>query len=356
MRALSVRRLSQELSERFSLLTGGDRTTLPRQQTMRALIDWSHGLLTPEERVLFARLAIFVGGFTLDSAVSVCGTDDGNIVEPLVSLVDKSLVLTETVDDDVRYRLLESTRQYALEQLQERGEHGSLARRHALTYLALAQRFERDWYTAPDRAWIEQAQLELTTGAPRWNGRLAKTGTQRSRSVSPGHCRAFGIPWRLRKGAAGFELRRDTLRAEAPADVRYQLTVAAAELYAAFGQYRAAVQPAGRALELAKAFGDPLSVAQATDNGGALAGVDRIGEGEAVLHDALQAAEGLNNRACRAAARELRNGHCSRSGDVAGARAFYARALQNYQAIRVERQAASVAGHLAEVEFAGGDP
>src|SRR5581483_10561141 len=132
-------------------------------QTMRALIDWSYELLSPRERVLFSRLGIFVGGFTLEAAVHVCardGTRENHVLEPLVSLVDKSLVLTETVAGDVRYRLLESTRSYALEKLEQRGERERLARRHSMTYLHLAQQLEDDWYTASERAWIAQAEIE----------------------------------------------------------------------------------------------------------------------------------------------------------------------------------------------------
>ena len=356
VRALSVRRLAQELSERFNLLTGGDRTTLPRQQTMRALIDWSHGLLTPEERVLFARLAIFVGGFTLDSAVSVCDSDGGDIVEPLVSLVDKSLVLTETVDDDVRYRLLDSTRLYALEQLQERGEHGSLARRHALSYLALAQRFEQDWYTASDRLWIERAQLELDN----WRAALEwSLGERGDAEIGQRLVGALSRVWYALAPAEGrrwVRAAQETLRDDAPADVRYQLTVTEAEFYAAFGQYKAAIEPAERALQLAKAGGDSLSIARALQTlGGALAGLGRIEEGEAFLHEALAMAEQLGNRRLVALLVGELGTARARSGDVAGARAFYARALQNYQGLGAERQAASVAGHLAEVEFSGGD-
>jgi predicted ATPase len=110
---LSPRQLRERLDQRFRVLTGGSRDVLPRQQTLRALIDWSHDLLDDRERMLFRRLGIFVNGFTLEGAVAVGGGEDLDrldVFDVLASLVDKSLVLAEPEDDSLRYRLLESTR------------------------------------------------------------------------------------------------------------------------------------------------------------------------------------------------------------------------------------------------------
>jgi non-specific serine/threonine protein kinase len=122
---LPVRALSQKLDQRFAILDGGNRTALPRHQTMRALIGWSHDLLDERERTLFRRLGIFVNGFTLDGAVGVCcggGLEEADVFEALGSLVDKSLVLVEKQGVALRYRMLESTRAYACEKLEEAGE------------------------------------------------------------------------------------------------------------------------------------------------------------------------------------------------------------------------------------------
>ncbi len=132
VRMLPPRQLAQKLDERFRVLIGGSRTALPRQQTMRALIDWSHDLLSEPEQRLFRRLAIFVGGWTLDAAEAVC-TDDTldalDAIDLLSSLVDKSLVVAEA--ETARYGLLESTRAFALEKLEQSGEREALMRRHA---------------------------------------------------------------------------------------------------------------------------------------------------------------------------------------------------------------------------------
>ena len=117
---LSPRQLRERLDERFRVLTGGSRDVLPRQQTLRALIDWSHDLLEDRERMLFRRLGIFVNGFTLEAATAIGTSDDldeFDLFDVLASLVDKSLVLAEPAGDALRYRMLESTRAYAREKL-----------------------------------------------------------------------------------------------------------------------------------------------------------------------------------------------------------------------------------------------
>ena len=116
VRALSVPEILDSLHDRFRLLTGGARTAVRRQQTLRASVDWSHALLTEPERVLFRRLAVFLGGFDLDAAETVAGGGDVQryqVLDQLSLLVDKSLVVAEDSRGRTRYRLLETVRQYA---------------------------------------------------------------------------------------------------------------------------------------------------------------------------------------------------------------------------------------------------
>ena len=108
----SAAAIAASLDERFRVLTGGARSALPRQKTLRALIDWSYDLLSEQERVLFRRLAVFAGSFTLDLATAVCASD-ADAFDLLASLVDKSLVQADFARDEMRYRLLESMRAYA---------------------------------------------------------------------------------------------------------------------------------------------------------------------------------------------------------------------------------------------------
>jgi len=133
IKMLSPQQLRNRLDERFRVLTGGSRDVLPRQKTLRALIDWSHDLLDDRERMLFRRLGIFVNGFTLEAATAVGTSDDLDeldLFDVLASLVDKSLVLAEPAGDALRYRILESTRAYAREKLNAAAESNNRALRH----------------------------------------------------------------------------------------------------------------------------------------------------------------------------------------------------------------------------------
>ena len=132
LRSLSVTQILDRLDRRFHLLTGGDRVALPRQQTLRALIDWSYELCSEAERQLWARLAAFPGGFDLDAVESVCGfgdLDPDEVVDILNHLVAKSLVLIERTGETVRYRQLMAVREYGGERLARTGDLGRLKRR-----------------------------------------------------------------------------------------------------------------------------------------------------------------------------------------------------------------------------------
>ena len=141
VRALSLDDILGSLHDRFRLLTGGARTAVRRQQTLRASVDWSHALLTEPERVLFRRLAVFLGGFDLDAAQAVAGTSEVEryqVLDQLSLLVDKSLVIAENATARTRYRLLETVRQYALEKLGESGEAVDVRGRHRNHYMVVA--------------------------------------------------------------------------------------------------------------------------------------------------------------------------------------------------------------------------
>ena len=124
VKVLTPEQIAARLDDRFRLLTGGSRTALPRQQTLRATIDWSYSLLSEEEKTLFRRLAVFVGGWTLEAAESVCGEERGglDILDLLTRLVDKSLVFVEETSGENRYHRLETIRQYSREKFFETDE------------------------------------------------------------------------------------------------------------------------------------------------------------------------------------------------------------------------------------------
>ena len=156
VRALTVEGIEARLDDRFRLLTGGSRTSLPRQQTLRALVEWSHDLLNDAERAAFRRLAVFADGWTLEAAESVVAGEDveeWEVLDLLTSLVDKSLVLTEEADDALRYGMLETIRQYAGERLEEGPEEARRVRDRHAAWL-------RERYRALGRGWFKKADAK----------------------------------------------------------------------------------------------------------------------------------------------------------------------------------------------------
>jgi non-specific serine/threonine protein kinase len=162
--ALSLEQLAARLDDRFRLLTGGSRTALPRQQTLRATLDWSYELLGEPERVLFHRLSVFAGGWTLEAAEAVCageGIAPEEVLDLLAGLVNKSLVSLEEGGVADRYRLLETMRQYARERLVAAGEAGALRDRHLAWYLGVAEQTEWPWPLRHEQAaWLGRLEVE----------------------------------------------------------------------------------------------------------------------------------------------------------------------------------------------------
>ena len=154
--SLSIDEINLRLKDRFKLLTGGSRSALPRQQTLRATLDWSYDLLDAHERTVLNRLGIFSGGFTLAAASAVCSDeaiDEFTIVDRLSHLVARSLVVSETNVTGNRYRLLETTRSYAREKLGTTADMGELERRHARYFREWGARAVDDWIATPDAYW-----------------------------------------------------------------------------------------------------------------------------------------------------------------------------------------------------------
>jgi predicted ATPase/class 3 adenylate cyclase/Tfp pilus assembly protein PilF len=170
VKALPVEQIAARLDDRFRLLTGGSRTALPRQQTLRALIDWSYDLLSEKEGALLRRLSVFVGGWTLVAAESVCAGGDlleSDVLDSLTRLIEKSLVIyeepgtrTDHGSREARYRLLETVRQYGRERLLETGEAEAVRQRHRDWFLGLAEQSCRSDKSLGDAAWMDLLEIE----------------------------------------------------------------------------------------------------------------------------------------------------------------------------------------------------
>jgi predicted ATPase/class 3 adenylate cyclase len=176
VKVLSVDQIAQRLDDRFRLLTGGSRSALPRQQTLRATIDWSYNLLSDAERILLRRLSVFAGGWTLVAAEHVCagdGIDGSAVLDLLAQLVEKSLVIAEEDENGVRYHLLETVRQYGRDRLVEGAEPAAVRNRHLAVFLRLAEEAAPHLLgeAVADRgAWLQRLAVEHDNlrGALEW--------------------------------------------------------------------------------------------------------------------------------------------------------------------------------------------
>jgi non-specific serine/threonine protein kinase len=160
VKLLKPEQIAARLGDQFRLLTGGSRTALPRQQTLRTLVDWSYNLLTEPERQLLRLLAVFAGGFTLEAVEAVCTDALSDVLDHLGSLVDKSLVEVDDRRDESRYRLLETIRQYARDRLLEAGEGAPARDRHRDWVLALAEVAEPELRGTKQTIWFNRLEDE----------------------------------------------------------------------------------------------------------------------------------------------------------------------------------------------------
>jgi predicted ATPase len=158
VKILTPEQIAERLDDRFKLLTGGSRTALPRQQTLRALIDWSYHSLNELEQRALRRLAVFSGGWTIEGAEAV--VDEAETLEGLLGLVNKSLVNVTEQSGAARYRFLETIRQYAMDKLLESGEAIETRNRHLDYVLELTGRAETGMFRAPELSWLDQMEVE----------------------------------------------------------------------------------------------------------------------------------------------------------------------------------------------------
>jgi predicted ATPase len=192
---LSLPQMLTRLNDRFRLLTGGRRTALPRQQTLRAAIDWSHEMLAEPERTLLRRVSVFSGGFTLDLAEQVCAWDPldaAEVLDLLGTLVTKSMVVYEEAGP--RYRLLETIREYAAERARTSGEDGELQNRHRNRFLGLAEEADRELHGPAQLQWFELIGNEIANFRAAFESCLANEDAQSALLIATG----LGLYWRAR--------------------------------------------------------------------------------------------------------------------------------------------------------------
>ena len=158
IKTLSIEKIFERLDDRFNLLTGGKRTALPRQQTLRALIDWSYDLLTESEKIIWSRLSVFSGGWTLEAAEEICSDNTikkNDIIDHLSELVEKSIIIYN--ESKERYNILETIKQYGREKLEYENE---IFQRHLDYYLYLAQRAEPELNRSDAKLWLDKLEAD----------------------------------------------------------------------------------------------------------------------------------------------------------------------------------------------------
>ncbi|MBV8530330.1 MAG: tetratricopeptide repeat protein, partial [Candidatus Eremiobacteraeota bacterium] len=360
VRVLSIESLAEKLANHFRVLSGGDRTALPRHQTMRALIDWSYDHLSKAEQTLFRRLAIFGGGFTLELASTVCADAsiaEVDVLDLLAALIDKSLVQTD-FEHATRYRLLDSTRQYAREKLDDSGEYDALAHAHAAAMLELAERLDATWESTPDPIWFAQARSELQ------NWRTALEWTLQGRGESRLGQRIAGsldIVWQRYLAVEGWHWVRaalETVDEITPPAVHARLELAEAHIGSLLDYSKASLSAAERALGLYAQLTDPskLVFAQGAMGRGLILG-RRFAEGEALLRSALQGARALGRpKLTGIILHDLAGAHYT-EGDASGACALLAEALALRRESGIANETSAIITlNLSTIKFCIGEP
>jgi len=330
LRSLSVENVAARLQDRFRLLGGGDRTALPRQQTLRALIDWSYDLLTEKERILFRRLAVFAGGWTLEAAEAVCAggeIEEAEVLDLLTQLADKSLVALES--ETGRYRLLETVRQYAQERLVESGEEAATRARHLAFYVGLAEEARPELVGPQQGAWLARLDLERENllSAHAWCGRDERAGEMGLQLVTAMK------QYFVRRGLLGLAhgVMTDTLAhpgAQRRNAERSRALLSVGQIGHAMGRYKEALAHLEESLAIAREIGDRQRAAAALQPLGlVLAGQGDLPGARKSFDEAIVLAQEIGNKREFAAALNNRGQLHRLEGDLEAAKPIYEQAL-----------------------------
>lgn len=356
VRVLDVERIAARLDDRFRLLTGGDRTALKRQQTLRALIDWSHDLLTAEERVLFRRLAVFAGGWTLDAAGKIGAEGDisaDDVPDLTTRLVEKSLIATDASAE--RFRYLESIRQYAADQLKASGEAEATQARHVSHFVDLAQSVQPHVAGAHPGDWLPRLDVERENllAAHRYCDRLPHGGEQGLHLTN-----ALRRYW-FERGALGlgYQMTDEALSrpdAKAPSELRAATLNVVGQFAVFMGRYADARRQLTECVTIARMLGDRKRIAIALQPlGFACTGMGDLAAARAYLTEGLDLAREFGDPHEIAAALNSVAQVARLDGDLATAESLYRGVL----ALNCERPdvPAFARLNLAMVTIARGD-
>ncbi len=358
-RSLSIEQINARLGDRFRLLTSGSRTALPRQQTMRATLDWSFNLLAASERAVLRRLAPFAGSFTLEAAASVVSdesVDQMATLDLLSQLVERSLVVADTSAAGGRYRLLETTRAYALEKLTEADELDAMKRRHAQYFRNLFENAPDDWLRVADADWhaLYLPELDNVRAALEWA--LGAGGDPTLAVALAGRSQVLwgrSSLWsegRQRLAAASGQVGDKTPHLD---EARLGYGLGMLWLTSAPPQALAALE---RSVELFRRLGDEIGI------GNALLGLGLVctfmGRFEQAAPFFAEAFPFLQRAGLRRPLARYFEGYAflaMLTGDLVSARTHFEKALTLYRAAGAEAMAIAVLLNLADMTWALGD-
>ncbi|MDQ6825094.1 MAG: NB-ARC domain-containing protein [Candidatus Eremiobacteraeota bacterium] len=355
---LNLKQLSQRLDERFRLLTGGDRTALPRQQTMRAAIDWSYDLLSEDERTIFRRLAIFQGGWTLEAASDICSDDlldEFKIFDIISSLVNKSLVMVEFDAETQRYRFLESLRQYGIEHLRKQGEFDAVARRHARYFADYGRQVAAKWQLVPELSWLAliEAELDNVRAALQWcldQGNDPMLGAELAERFW-----AYWFGRSLQEGRHWVEAARASVTPESNPALSVAIDLALSRILINFS-WEEALAACHRALAGARALGDQRALSRALFYvGEAQLFAKQLDEAEAALTEARDMARRAGDQYREASARQLLGRLYIDRKQLDTAREHLTVSMRFYEKRGAERNRGIALVYQAVLERAAGD-
>jgi predicted ATPase/Tfp pilus assembly protein PilF len=357
-KVLSVEQIAARLDDRFRLLTGGSRSALPRHQTLRATLDWSHDLLTEAEQTALRRLSVFAGGCTLPAAEAACADnpdDAERLLDEMVTLVDHSLVTVDVQGNEARYRMLETVREYALVKLRDAGEEERRRRAHAAVFLALAEEAEPKLTTPSAREWLARldAEHDNLRLALAWVHLLPAGNGLRLAS-------ALGGYWDLRgmysEGRAWLTdllaAERDTAR---PA-VRSRALAAAARLANTQSDYPSASALATEALAIERELDNATGICRSLNVLGMVAWKQGAYEqSEAIFAEGVELAESRGEREAAATLLNNRGALAFERGDNPAARSFFERAREYHRALGDQSRVIGISTNLGLIAQGEGD-
>jgi predicted ATPase/class 3 adenylate cyclase len=353
VKVLSVEQIAARLDDRFRLLTTGARVGVPHHQTLRATIDWSHELLSVPERVLFRRLAVFAGGFSLEAAERVGAggeIDELDVLDLLARLVDKSLLVTEELDGDVRYRLLETIREYGKERLAASGEEAEVRGRHLRWHLALAEQAEPHLRGPEQITWLDRLELDHDDlrAALDWSATSPEHAGAAMRLAASLH-RFWVLRGHLGEGRQHLEA---TLArgAGVSAELRAQAGYAAAVLAFAQGDYARADALARESLEDQRARRDHIGTALSLNVAGTVArNRGDYQQAAALLEESLALSRQANQQWAMAEALNILGVIARRQRDLNRAKMLLEESLALWRQLGDKWGLAFVLGHLGVV-------